>query len=191
MGKQRDVNAELHADTSFQVLYDKDNLYIKVTGSQEPSLMKFESRGRDDELALAEGVVINLSPKADKSQYYYLVYEPADNSFQDATHGFVTDTLDPRFGWNDWTWNGDWTYSNKLDPEKGKWESMATIPFKTLKAETPKPGSMWYFNMARIHFYPAKDAKDGKKEREFSVWTGGFNISKVPGDGSFGELVFE
>jgi hypothetical protein len=188
MDKVRGSKEELHADTSFQILYDKDNLYIKATGTQEPSLMKFESRGRDAEIWLAESIVINLSPKADKSQYYYLTYEPAENSFADAEHGFITDTYDPRYGWNDWTWNGDWKYSNKLDSRNGKWESMATIPFKTLKGGSPKPGTMWYFNIGRVHFYPKADGKPG---RESSVWTGILNPSKVAGDASLGELTFE
>jgi hypothetical protein len=188
MGKVRGAEAELHADTSFQILYDKDNLYIKVSGAQEPALMKFESRGRDAEIWLAESIVINLSPIADKSQYYYLTYEPTDNSFADAEHGFITDTYDPRYGWNDWTWNGDWKYTNKLEPKNSKWESMTTIPFKTLKASAPKAGTMWYFNIGRVHFYPGADGKAG---RENSVWTGIMNPSKVPGDGSLGELIFE
>jgi hypothetical protein len=188
MGKIRGSVAELHADTSFQMLYDKDNLYIKVSGAQEPSLMKFESRGRDAEIWLAESIVINLSPIADKSQYYYLTYEPADNSYADAEHGFITDTYDPRYGWNDWTWNGDWKYSNKLDSKNGKWESMATIPFKSLKIGAPKAGTMWYFNIGRVHFYPVADGKTG---RENSAWTGIMNPSKVPGDASLGELIFE
>ena len=188
MGKALGSDAELHADTSFHILYDKENLYIKVSGNQAPSLMKFESRGRDAEIWLAESIVVNLSPIADKSQYYYLTYEPADKSYADAEHGFITDTYDPRYGWNDWTWNGDWKYSNKLDSANGKWESMTTIPFKTLKASAPKAGTMWYFNIGRVHFY---SGAEGKTERENSVWTGIMNPSKVPGDASLGELVFE
>ena len=188
MDKVRGSDAELHAVTSFQILYDKDNLYIKVSGTQEPSLMKFESRGRDAEIWLSESIVINLSPIADKGQYYYLTYEPVENSYADAEHGFITDNYDPRYGWNDWTWNGDWKYSNKLDSANGKWESMATIPFKTLKTGTPKTGTIWFFNIGRVHFYPGTE---GKAERENSVWTGLLNASKVPGDASLGELVFE
>jgi len=188
MGKVSGSVAELHSDTSFQILYDKNNIYIKVSGTQEPSLMKFESRGRDSEIWLAESIVINISPSGDKSQYYYLAYDPADNSYADAEHGFITDTYDPRYGWNDWTWNGDWMYSNELDRENGKWVSMAVIPFKSLKTDIPKAGTMWYFNIGRIHFY---QGAEGKTERESSVWTGIMNPSKVPGDASLGELIFE
>lgn len=188
LGKIRGANKELHSDTSFQVLYDKENIYIKVTGTQKAPFPKFESRGRDAEIWLAESVAINISPNADKSQYYYFSYEPVDDSYADAEHGFITDTYDPRYGWNDWTWNGNWKYSNKLDPEKEKWESMAAIPFKSLKTSPPQAGTMWYFNIGRVHFY--QDEK-GKKERERSVWTGILNPSKVVGDASLGKLVFE
>ncbi|MCA1810245.1 MAG: hypothetical protein LC725_12490, partial [Lentisphaerae bacterium] len=165
LGKPRGSDAELHADTSFQVMYNKDNLYIRVSGAQDPSRMQFESRGRDAEIWLAESVVINLSPKDDKSQYYYLTYEPADNSFADAEHGVITDAYDPRYGWNDWRWNGDWQYENKLDPEKGTWESMATIPFRTLKTDMPAAGTIWGFNIFRVHFYPETN---GKPQREIA-----------------------
>ena len=65
---------------------------------------------------------------------------------------------------------------------------MTTIPFKTLKTGTPKTGTIWFFNIGRVHFYPGTE---GKAERENSVWTGLLNASKVPGDASLGELIFE
>ncbi len=188
IGKPRGSDHALHSDTFFQVLYDKTNIYIKVTGTQDKSLTKFKSRGRDAEIWLAESIVINVSPSGDKSQYYYFTYEPVDDSYADAEHGFITDTYDPRYGWNDWTWNGKWQYVNKLDPQNGKWESMATIPFKSLKTPPPQAGTTWYFNIGRVHFYPGTG---NKVARELSVWTGILNPSKVPGDASMGKLIFD
>ncbi len=185
LDKVRGANEELRAETTFKILYDKENLYIRVSGTQEPERMNFKSRGRDAEIWLAESIVINISPKADKSQYYYFTYEPVANSYADAEHGFITDTFDPRYGWNDWNWNGEWRYKNKLDAKNGRWESMAIIPFKTIKAEAPKSGTVWNFNIGRVHFYG-----NTPKDCELSVWNSILNPSQVPGDGSFGELNF-
>jgi len=178
----------LHADTTFKVLYDKKNLYVRVSGDQPADKMTFVKRGRDAELWLQESIVINVSPTDDKSCYYYLTYEPEPSSFNDAAHGFIKDTTSPRYGWNDENWNGQWTFETLLVPDKNRWESMAVIPFETLKASAPKTGDAWCFNIGRVHFVDTEKKKD---DREVSAWTGNLNISNVTGDGSFGELVFE
>ncbi len=178
----------LNATTQFRILYDQDNLYIRVNGDQPAERMTFAKRGRDAELWLQESIVINLSPTADKSRYYYLAYEPEPSSFNDAAHGFITDLYHPRYGWNDEGWNGQWSFNTQLVPTKNRWESMAIIPFKTLGAATPKPGDVWCINVGRIHFY---DIEGKGNTRELSVWTGNLNASRVPGDGSFGMLTFK
>lgn len=173
---------ELVSETGFRILYDAENLYIFVTGTPVPGKEQMKSRGRDAEIWLQESIVFQISPKMDKSQYYYFAYEPVGKSFADAEHGFITDTYDPRFGWNDWTWNGSWKYENKF--ENGIWKSMAVIPWKALKAAPPKKGDIWYFNLGRVHF-----KADGK--RELSVWNHKMNPSRVPADAVLGELHFE
>ena len=178
----------LHADTTFKVLYDKKNLYVRVSGEQPADKMTFVKRGRDAELWLQESIVINVSPTDDKSCYYYLTYEPEPSSFNDAAHGFIKDTTSPRYGWNDENWNGQWTFETLLVPDKNRWESMAVIPFETLKASAPKTGDAWCFNIGRVHFVDTEKKKD---DREVSAWTGNLNISNVTGDGSFGKITFK
>ncbi len=180
--------ANLHADTAFKVLYDKKNLYVRVSGDQPADKMTFVKRGRDAELWLQESIVINVSPIADKSRYYYLAYEPEPSSFNDAEHGFITDPLHPRIGWNIENWNGQWTFETRLAPDKNRWESMAVIPFETLKASPPKAGEVWCLNVGRVHFF---DTEKKKNDREFSGWTGALNPSHVTGDGSFGKITFK
>jgi hypothetical protein len=178
----------LQAATSFKALYDRKNLYIRVSGDQPADKMNFVKRGRDAELWLQESIVVNVSPIADKSRYYYLAYEPEPNSFNDAAHGFITDPLHPRIGWNDENWNGQWTFETRLIPDKNRWESMAVIPFETVKASPPKPGEVWCLNVGRVHFLGTEKKKD---DRELSAWTGTLNPSYVPGDGSFGKMIFK
>jgi hypothetical protein len=180
--------AQLQADTTFKVLYDRSNLYVRVNGAQPAQRMTFAKRGRDAELWLQESMVINVSPTGDKSRYYYLAYEPEPHSFNDAEHGFITDTYHPRFGWNDENWNGQWSFETRLKPDQNRWESMAVIPFATLRATAPKPGDVWCLNVGRVHFYDTEEKKDN---RELSAWTGKLNASRVPGDGSFGMMTFK
>ncbi|MCA1808395.1 MAG: carbohydrate-binding family 9-like protein, partial [Lentisphaerae bacterium] len=168
---------ELKETTTFQLLYDKDNLYVRFDGGMQSELMDtFQPRGRDGELWLQECVNILLAPEGDKSQYYYLTYEPVADSFIDANHGYITDPLHPKFGWNDQTWDGDWTYVNELLPDRNRWLSMAVIPFSTLKAPTPKPGAVWAGNFGRVHFKEIPTSTkhgDRVKARESSVWLTG------------------
>ncbi len=172
----------LSTQTGFRILYDQENLYILVSGTPIPGANQRKSRGRDAEIWLQESIVFQISPKMDLSQYYYFSYEAAKNSFADAEHGFITDTYDPRFGWNDWTWNGNWKYENKFS--NGKWHSMAVIPWKTIKAAPPAKGDIWYFNIGRVHF-------NAGGKRELSVWNHKMNPSRVSADAVLGELHFE
>jgi hypothetical protein len=185
----------LQAQTRFQVLYDDKHLYVRVMAELPKELMDtFQVRGRDPELWLQESINILVAPEGDKSQYYYLTYEPVDNSFIDANHGFITDTLHPKFGWNDQSWDGEWSYVNDLRPGENRWVSMATIPFRTLGVSAPQSGEVWAANFGRIH-YKAKitDTRHSAmvKNRERSVWTGELNASKNPGEASMGDMVFE
>ncbi len=178
----------LQAQTTFRVLCDDSHLYVRVSGEQPAAKMKFVARGRDAELWLQESIIVNVSPSGDRSRYFYFAYEPEPTSFNDAEHGFITDVLHPRYGWNDESWNGKWTFETKLWPDKNRWESMAVIPFETLRTAAPKKGDLWYLNVGRVHFTDAAKKTD---ERELSVWTGKLNASRIPSDASFGKATFK
>ncbi|MBT3380624.1 MAG: DUF4838 domain-containing protein [Lentisphaerae bacterium] len=92
LDKNRGETAELQEETTFQVLYDKRNLYVRFRAGLQREDMAFQPRGRDAEIWLQECINICLAPGGDKSQYYYLNVEPISNSFTDANHGFITDT---------------------------------------------------------------------------------------------------
>ena len=183
-----DATAKLQAPTTFRVLCDDANLYVRVSGEQPADKMNFIARGHDAELWLQESIVINVSPIGDRGRYFYFAYEPEATSFNEAEHGFITDYLHPRYGWNDEGWNGAWTFETKLAPTSNRWESMAVIPFETLRTKPPKSGEAWYLNVGRVHFIDATKKKDG---RELSAWTGKLNASHIPGDASFGKAIFK
>jgi hypothetical protein len=65
---------------------------------------------------------------------------------------------------------------------------MVVIPFESLRVPAPKIGDMWYLNVGRVHFF---EAVKKKSDREFSVWTGKLNPSRIPGDASFGKAYFK
>ncbi|WP_395751764.1 DUF4838 domain-containing protein [Prosthecobacter sp.] len=178
----------LKAPTSFRVLCDEANLYVRVSGTQPADRMNFAARGHDAELWLQESIVINVSPSGDRARYFYFAYEPEQSSFNEAEHGFITDYLHPRYGWNDEGWNGEWSFETKLVPAKNRWESMAVIPFETLRTKAPKTGDTWYLNVGRVHFL---DDAGKKTSRELSVWSGKLNASHIPGDASFGKAIFK
>ncbi len=182
------VVTKLQAPTTFRALFDDTNLYVRVSGEQPANKMVFVARGHDAELWLQESIVINVSPIADRSRYYYFAYEPDPTSFNEAEHGFIADFLHPRYGWNDEGWNGAWTFETKLVPAMNRWESMAIIPFETIRTKPPKPGDTWYLNVGRVHF---TDSTGKRTSREFSAWTGKLNASRILGDASFGKAIFK
>lgn len=188
LGPVEGAATDLQAQTTFRVLCDDSHLYVRVSGEQPAAKMKFAARGRDAELWLQESIIVNVSPSGDRSRYFYFAYEPEPTSFNDAEHGFITDVLHPRYGWNDESWNGKWTFETQLMPDKNRWESMAVIPFETLRTAAPKKGDMWYLNVGRVHFTDAAQKTD---DRELSVWTGKLNASRIPGDASFGKATFK
>jgi hypothetical protein len=183
------VVSKLQAPTTFRVLCDDANLYIRVSGEQPADKMNFVARGHDAELWLQESIVVNVSPIGDRSRYFYFAYEPEPSSFNEAEHGFIIDPLHPLYGWNDEGWNGAWTFETQLVPAKNRWESMAVIPFETLRAKPPKSGDTWYLNVGRVHFIGA--LQKGRGGREFSAWTGTINASRISGDASFGKATFK
>ncbi len=189
------VSEPLQSATSFQVAYDDHNLYVRVEAELKADLMdSFHARGRDEELWLQECINLLLAPSGYSSQYYYLTYEPVANSFIDSNHGFIADSLHPKFGWNDQTWDGDWTYVNALKPVENRWVSLATIPFATLETPAPRSGTVWAANVGRVHYRETiKDSNHSAmvKNREVSVWTGKLNASFNPGEAFMGEMVFE
>lgn len=180
--------SKLQAPTTFRVLCDDANLYVRVSGEQPTEQMTFVARGHDAELWLQESIVVNVSPLGDRSRYFYFAYEPEPTSFNEAEHGFIIDPLHPRYGWNDEGWNGAWSFETKLVPAKKRWESMAIIPFETLRTKPPKVGDTWMLNVGRVHFLNAEKKKDS---RELSAWTGKLNASRIPGDASFGKATFK
>lgn len=195
LGKNSGAKNELVEKTTFQVMADQKNLYVRFEAGLPGKLMDtYRPRGKDQELWLQECLNICLAPGGDKSQYYYLNFEPVANSYSDANHGFITDTLHPKFGWNDDTWDGEWSYENKLLKDEDKWICLVTLPFKTFNVPAPKKGDIWFANFGRVHY--KEEIKDSShrnrmKIRELSVWTERINASKNPGDGYFGEMVFE
>lgn len=179
---------KLQAPTTFRVLCDDTNLYVRVSGEQPADKMNFIARGHDAELWLQESIVVNVSPLGDRGRYFYFAYEPEASSFNEAEHGFITDYLHPRYGWNDEGWNGAWAIETKLVPAKKRWESMAIIPFETLRTQPPKAGDTWMLNVGRVHFL---DGDKKKESRELSAWTGKLNASHIPGDASLGKATFK
>lgn len=64
LGPVEGATDAVSAETTFKLLYDHENLYVRVSAQQPGDKMTFVPRGRDAELWLQESIVINLSPTA-------------------------------------------------------------------------------------------------------------------------------
>ncbi len=166
--------------TRFKILYDKDNLYLGFE-SELPDSCQFVPVGKDGPAWRSDCMEIVLDPFGTREKYYHFIYTPVENSTYDASCGFITDVLDPRYNKPDPRWNGEWTY--RTARKNGKWFSLFRIPFRTLGVETPSSGTRWTLNAGRESF------RD--KQPELSLWSPNLETMSFHDRDSFGEAVFE
>jgi hypothetical protein len=168
--------------TTFKALYDKDNLYLRIDAADvvEPPT-KFTPVGRDGAVDKQESLDISLAPLGDRNKSYHFIVGPLSDSVYDAAHGFITDGIDPRYGKDDATWNGDWKYVSEFDPKKS-WKAMLIIPFKTLGVASPAAGTVWQGNVGRKNFA-------GQGVKDF-IWAFHPECKTFSAPKAFGGLVF-
>jgi hypothetical protein len=171
--------------TTLRLLYDTANLYVRAECELEPDgPTKFPAFDRDRLLTNQESLDIYLAPQVESDVYYrFMVGANADSKY-DAASGFITDAMDPRYGKDDLTWNGDWRSETRVDLESHRWHVLVTIPFKTLAAEPPPAGTAWRGNFARNHHLPR-----GKVDR--GIWSATITSTSMDDRSLFGEIVFE
>jgi hypothetical protein len=171
--------------TTLRMLYDSTNLHIRAECELEPDGPgEFPAFGRDRLLANQEALEVYLAPQAGGEVYYrFMVGANADSKY-DAASGFITDAMDPRYGKDDPTWNGDWRGETRVDRQSHRWHVLITIPFKTLAIEPPAAGITWRGNFARNHHLPR-----GKIDR--AIWSSTIDSTSMDDRSLFGEIVFQ
>ena len=162
--------------TTVQVLYDDTSLYLRVE-SQMPA-------DRVNDSSDAELVELYLAPSTGRDVVYRFSIGPKAESKSDAALGLVSDVMDPRHGRFDPDWTGEWMADTRLEPGEGRWLALLTIPYKTLEAERPVPGTVWRGNIGRIHASAPDRAQP-------SIWSVTAGVRSLDDRDAFGELVFE
>ena len=128
--------------TTLRLLYDSTNLYIRTEAELEPDgPAEFPAWNRDRLLSNQEAFDIYLAPQPAREIFYRLAVGANAASKYDAVSGLISDAMDPRHGKDDPTWNGDWQAESRIDTKEHRWQALITIPFKTLAAEPPAPGT--------------------------------------------------
>ncbi|MCL4500156.1 MAG: family 10 glycosylhydrolase [Chloroflexi bacterium] len=114
--------------------YDDKSLYIAFECA-EPEMDKIKATvtKRDGPTFYDDSVEAFIDPTSKRADYYHL----------------STNTLGTRFDQKVFnvSWNGDWTTDTKLGP--GGWTTEIAVPFASLGAPAPTPGTVWAINLTR------------------------------------------
>ena len=176
---------KLQNQTTFKVAYDDTNLYLTFTCVlNNADVQKFGTVGKDGAAWSQECIEIFLCASESRDRYFHFVFNPTPASFSDGRKGFITDPLDPGFGLEDTTWDGDWQYVARVDKEKKIWTAEVRIAFATLSAPAPTAGTKWTMNIGREHYY-------GPADPELSLWSPNVEERRFSAPGAFGSLIFE
>jgi hypothetical protein len=159
---------ELKAKTEARVLYDDQNLYITIT-SQEPMMNKIGAFGttRDSSVWRGDSVEISISPDEKDSLFYHFILDPGNVQWD----AIDKDTV-PNLGFNP-------NWKSAVVRGANEWTVEASIPWRELNLEAPKPGSSLRANLARVR----------TPESELSSWSqflGGFQEPQ-----NFGTWIFD
>ena len=175
----------LKEQTSFKMLYDKENLYVAVKAELKGN-RKHTAVGKDGAFWRQNAVELLIDPKGERELCYHLAWNPPQDSWYDAAKGLITDPLNPKYGKSDPSWNGDWRYLTRQ--EKDMWYSMAVIPFKNFGVRGA-PGVIWTLNVGREIRYPA--ATTGTDLDQLGLWAPNLSSRIFADTNAFGEAVFK
>jgi hypothetical protein len=176
---------EVREKTSFRIGRDDANLYLSLSCSYagiKPDF--FNPCAKDGPCYGQECIEILLDPAGTRDQYYHFIFNPVADSCYDARFGFISDPVDPNYGREDASWNGDWAYAAHIDQEREIWTAEVKIPFAALGANSPQAGESWLLNVAREHYFA-----DGGVE--ISLWSPNIEERRIPSPQAFGTAVFE
>ncbi|MFO0816883.1 MAG: DUF4838 domain-containing protein [Pirellulales bacterium] len=171
--------------TSVQSLYDAEYLYLRAECELEPDhpAGEFPKAQPDRPLVNHESLDVYLQPRTGQEVFYRFQAGVHPDAKYDAASGFVTDPIDPRFGKDDPTWNGNWTVESKLERESRRWIVMFAIPFRSLDVDPPASGITWRMNLARYHHLP-------REQIDRSLWSTRVGTNSIDDREAFGELTF-
>ena len=172
--------------TDVQVAYDATALYIRFEGQLPDGWSRPGEMQRDHpEIVSRESFGVVLAPDNNPSRYFRLAGGVDAAARYDARHGFVEDSIDPRFQQDDPTWDPAWKYECEVAADGKSWSGLMTVPFQALDAPVPTGGTEWRINFGRVH------QPDGSLPREQALWSSNPGTTSIGDPKSFGRLVFE
>ncbi len=125
-----------------------------------------------------------VAPNPSQPLMYRFTQGPNADSKYDALNGRITDVMDPRFGKDDSTWNGDWTSTTRVDAPTKRWQAHLVIPFATLGVDAPTKGIRWRANFGRNHRLP-------REVIDRAIWSSSLTSTTIDDVAVMGEIVFE
>lgn len=168
--------------TRFKVMYDAKNLYIAFDGERK-NIREYRSVGKDGSCWGQDCFEILLDPYGSREKHYHFIFNGVPNSNYDSRYGFSNDPLDPNVHKADATWNGNWTYENRLLDKR--WQAIVTIPFENFNAPVPNSGTIWTANFGREEYL------DGVWLPELLLWAPNPEARAFNDRDKFGEICFE
>lgn len=171
----------LREHTRFKVIYDQEKLIFGVE-SELNSKKEINAFGHDGNCFLADSLELFIDPTGTRSVYYHFILGPVPNSYYEASCGLITDVLHPLYNKPDSSWDGKWNYRSVRKGDK--WFAIIEIPFASLSASLPTPGSRWLFNLGREAYFSSPYP-------ELSLWSPNFQNQGFHDMEAFGEMLFQ
>jgi hypothetical protein len=169
--------------TTVRLLYDETSFHIR-TEAELGDETQFPVVNRDRVLPHHEAVDVYLAPNLSQPLFYRFTQGANTDSTYDAINGLITNPLDPRFGKDDPTWNGDWTGEARVDSTQKRWLAHLVIPFSTIGVEVPARGITWKANFGRNHALPRENV-------DRVIWSSSLTSTSIGDTAVMGEIVFE
>ena len=165
---QSGAPAALEATTRAWVSYDDDNLYVAFRNS-EPLMKQLVVSGesRDSSVPSGDSVEISIQSPSQASEVFHFILGPSNVQWDAVDKDKSSDT----------TFNPNWKSATTRG--ENEWTVEAAIPWRELKMEAPKPGTMLRANLARQRL----------AKTEYSSWSQFVSGFQEPAN--FGTWIFE
>ena len=173
-------------ETAFKIACDASALYIRFEGNLPDGWIKPEEAKRDDgQIVNRESFSAVFAPDNNPARYYRFAGGPAGTARYEGRHGFIEDSIDPRFDLDDLSWNPEWKYECAVTADHMSWSAVMVIPFQSLGVAAPAAGMEWKANFGRL-----QQPRPGWP-REESLWSSNPGTKSINDRNVFGTLIFE
>jgi len=172
-------------ETEFKIAYDSTSLYVRFEGKLPEGWICPREKPDSAAIVNRESFSIVAAPDGNPDRYYRFAGGPTNSARYDARHGFIEDSIDPRFDQDDIAWNTEWKYECAVAADGKSWSALFVIPFQAPGVSAPVAGTEWKVNFGRLHQvrpgYPAEE----------SLWSSNPDTTAIGDRKAFGALLFE